>query len=59
MVLLDPMTDSNIIVVSNDTMTTLTRTKMLVDRTAGVYDCVAGNLLGESQNRIYVFVPCK
>ena len=57
-VLIDPMTDSNIAVVYSDTMTTLTRTNMVEDG-MGLYECVAGNALGESQNETVVIVPCK
>ena len=57
--IIDPQTNSNITVVYNDHMTTLTRTNMLVDEAAGAYYCVAGNVLGESQSRIFVFVPSK
>ena len=55
---IDPQTDSNITVVYNDHMTTLTRANMPADG-RGVYECVAGNVLGESENETIVFVPSK
>ena len=58
MVVIDSKTDSKITVVHNDAMTTLIRINMSFDAT-GIYECVAGNILGESQNRIYVHVLCK
>ena len=55
-VIIDPQTNSNITVVYNDHMTTLTRTNMLVDEAAGACYCVAGNVLGESEGNIHVLV---
>ena len=57
-VIIDPQTDSDITVVCNGHMTTLTRTNMPADG-RGVYECVAGNVLGESQNVTVVSVLSK
>ena len=57
-VVVDPLDDFNVTVVYNDTMTTLIRTNTLDDE-GGVYECIAGNVLGESRNKIFIHVWCK
>ena len=55
---LNPLTNSNITVEHNDTATTLTRSNMPANG-EGEYECVAANLVGQSQKRINVRVQCE
>ena len=56
--MINPLADFTLSIEYNNTMTTLNWTNMPAYG-GGVYDCVAGNVLGESQNRTVVRVQCE